>query len=118
MLLTGFLLAAGAGFRIIQSGLQLVADQVAEDIQSDPVILEHIGTIETIRPRLITSCLLPQEEVFAYKLTGTKDRGTLIASSTSLDDATERVNWGMLRVKSTGQTLALTSDRDACIPDP
>ncbi|NIL97029.1 MAG: hypothetical protein GTO62_07805 [Planctomycetales bacterium] len=111
VVVTGFVLVVVAGFLLVRSGLQLVTDQVREDIQANPVILEQIGTIEEIELQIMASNLHPGDDVFVFKLTGSKDAGKLTAKVVTVDADTEQVNWGKLRVKSSGETWDLFPDQ-------
>jgi hypothetical protein len=76
------------------------------DIQDNPVILEHIGSINEIEIDFAASDKDAGADVFVYRLEGSRGPGILTAETITVDEYTERVTWGILRLES-GETYEL-----------
>ncbi len=90
----------------IEEGLASFRDQVREDIKEHPVIVEHIGTISAIELDMDASEKLPGENDFVFNLTGSNGQGVLTATCITIDEDTEDVTAGSLKI-STGETISL-----------
>ncbi len=107
--LAGIVLVAG-GVWLMGFGLDVFAEQVKQDIQDNPVVLEHIGRIETIEANLSATAAEPNEDIFVYEIEGTKSNAVLTAVTITVDANTEKVTWGQLRMPS-GEVLDLFPDQ-------
>ena len=87
-------------------GLDLVAEQVKADIEDNPVIVEHIGRIESIELDFSASADAPGDDTFVFELKGTKGSGVLTAEVVTVGDEHEEVRSGTLRLAS-GETVDL-----------
>ena len=80
--------------------------QVAADVQGHPAIVQHIGDIHTIAIDWSATGDEPGDDVFVFRLTGTKGEGVLTAECVTVDADHEDVVSGSLRLPS-GQTINL-----------
>jgi len=103
-------LAVGLGFLVVW-GLNLVSEQVKADIQDNPVILEHIGRIESIEFEVVATGAAQGDDTLVFKLTGTKGEGVPTADVITVDDEHEEVRSGTLRLAS-GETVDLFPEAD------
>lgn len=94
---------------LVASGCGLLAgfeQQVADDIQNNPVIVRHIGDITTIDIDWSATGEEPGDDVFVFQLTGTKGDGLLTAECITVDADHEDVVSGSLRLPS-GESVDL-----------
>ncbi len=103
-------LLIGGGILVGSFGLDVVADQVRSDIQDNPVILEHLGNIEEIDVDFAATANIDALDVFVFNLKGAKGNAILTAECITIDDDTEDVTWGRIRVDS-GETFDLFPDQ-------
>ena len=99
----------GGCFVLYQFGMNILGEQVVADIEDNPVILEHLGTIEEIDIDLTATAAESDDDVLVFEVTGTKGEGRLVVQTWSTDDA-EEVQWGMLRLPS-GEKIPLFPDQ-------
>ncbi len=83
--------------------------QVAADIQENPVIREHIGEIQRIETDWDATGEAPGDDVFVFRLDGTLGSGVLTAECITVDADHEDVVSGSLRLPS-GRVVALFDD--------
>lgn len=76
----------------------LVADQVADDLRDNPVIVEHIGTIDEFEMDWGDSFSEDDNDVFVYRIRGPNGEGKVHVKSVSVDTDTEEVVWGYLEM--------------------
>lgn len=107
---TCVVLLIGGGMWIASWGIDVVAQQVANDIENNPVIVQHIGLINSIEVDWTASMAEPGEDVFVFELSGSKGRGVLVAESKTIDVDTENVTWGRLKLPS-GEQYDLFEDQ-------
>ncbi|MHC4974420.1 MAG: Coa1/Tim21 domain-containing protein [Planctomycetota bacterium] len=92
-------------------GLDLVSEQVKADLQDNPVILEHIGRIESIDIDLMASGAARGDDTLVFDLKGTKGEGVLNAEVVTVDGEHEEVRSGTLRLPS-GEKVDLFPESD------
>ena len=67
-------------------GLDAVGTQVAEQVKNDPVIVEHIGNVESVDMEFIKTSQYQQEtgdsDVMVFSIQGDKGSGTLKGGKT------------------------------------
>ena len=102
--------AVGLGF-LVMWGLDVLSEQVKADIQDNPVILEHIGRIESIEFDFMASGEAPGDDTLVFSLKGTKGEGVVTAEVITVDDEHEEVRSGTLRLPS-GKTVDLFPEAD------
>ena len=100
---------AGLSF-LFGFGVDIFADMVRRDIQSNPVIVEQIGAIEEIELDLVATANEEHAEVFVFRLKGAKGQGTLTARCVTSEDDIETVVEGSLLTPS-GETWDLFSEQ-------
>jgi hypothetical protein len=94
---------------LLASGCGLFGEferQVAADIKDNPVILQHIGDISTIKIDWTATGDAPGEDVFVFHVRGSKGEGVLTAECVTVDADREDVVSGTLRLSS-GDTVDL-----------
>ncbi len=94
------LTAAGCGL------FDVFIDQVKADIKDNPVIVQHIGTIQSMEIDWAGTGSEPDENTFVFNVTGSKGSGVLTAECITIDANTEDVRSGKLET-SAGQTFDL-----------
>ena len=94
-------------FGITYFGFGVLAEQVGESVSDNPVVLEHLGGIQSIKLDWMASMADPDPDLFVYQIEGSKGSGEIRVHSTSSDDGmSEHVTWGVLRT-SDGSTYDL-----------
>ena len=101
---------------LVMWGLDVVAEQVKADIQDNPVILEHIGRIESIDFEFMATGAAQGEDTLVFNLKGTKGEGVVTAEVITVDDEHEEVRSGTLRLPS-GEKVDLFPEADPA-PEP
>ena len=100
---------ATALFVLVASGCGALDDfeqQVAVDLKGNPVILRHIGEITSIDTDWSATGEEPGDDVFVFRVTGTKGDASLVAECITVDADHEDVVSGSLRLPS-GETVDL-----------
>lgn len=92
--------ASGAVFWFAGTGM--LADQVAADLQRNPVIQEHIGTIQSCKVDVTAAPQHTGPEVNPYRLRGTRGRGVVVVSTHSVSGDVEVVDSGTLYMDGGG----------------
>ncbi|MHC4933390.1 MAG: Coa1/Tim21 domain-containing protein, partial [Planctomycetota bacterium] len=81
----------------------------------NPVILEHIGRIESIEFDFMATGAAQGDDTLVFNLKGTKGEGVLTAEVITIDDEHEEVRSGFLRLPS-GERVDLFPEADASDP--
>lgn len=102
-------LCCGGFVWLMSFGLNILGEQVAEQLRDNPVILEHIGQIQTCDVDFSKSAAHADEDTMVYKIEGTKGKGELVAQSESTADGNEIVIWAELRLPS-GEKIEVPID--------
>ena len=82
---------------------------MAVDIEDNPVILEHLGTIEEIDLDFSASMAESNDDMLVFEVKGTLGEGRLVVQTLSTDTS-EEVQWGMLQLQS-GEKIPLFPDQ-------
>ena len=98
--------ACCGGFAIF--GMNVVAEQVAEDLRDNPVIEERLGAITSIETAWAASAAAGEDE-FVFDVSGPKGRGRLRVVTLTVDEDTEDVVSGTL-VMDDGERYDLFPD--------
>jgi hypothetical protein len=69
---------------------------VVNDIEGNPVILAHIGVIVNMEIDFTGSVTKPRDEIFEFKIEGSKSGAVLVAEIITIDDEHGEVTWGRL----------------------
>ncbi len=81
-------------------GWGLFAGQAKEALNNNAVILQHIGEIDRIETDFEATGEAPGDEVFVFKVEGSKGSGVVTAEFITVDADTERVESGTLQLAS------------------
>lgn len=100
------LVCCGGGALVLHLGMGEFAHQVQADLTDNPVIVEHIGEIESFTIKYGASFLEEGEDVFVFRIRGTKGAGTVTAECVSVSDDEEDVVSGTLELAG-GETFDL-----------
>ena len=87
-------------------GWNMFVEQTREALDANPVIAEHIGEIEEIEVDLEATGLAPGDDVFVFTITGSKGSGSVTAEMVTVDEDTEEIASGKLRLPD-GQEIDL-----------
>jgi len=87
-------------------GLGVFAEQVANDLRSNPVVVEHLGTIQELEVDLMASSAVADQNIFVFDAKGAKGQGRIRAECVTIDGGTEDVVSGTLEM-STGEVYDL-----------
>ena len=90
----------------MEEGLEEFRKQVQTDIKDNPVLVDKIGTIQSFELDIDASEEVPGENDFVFNVKGSKGEGVLTATCITIDEYTEDVTAGTLRM-STGETVDL-----------
>ncbi len=94
------------GWALLKFGLGVFSGEVESELRSNPVIIEHIGLIEEFEIDLGASFAEEGDEVFIFRVRGSKGSGLVTATCVTTDDGTEEVVAGTVQLDS-GETLDL-----------
>lgn len=97
VLLVGLTCLGGSAF--VFFGLDLVTADVEADLRDNPVLREELGDVVEFEIAWGQSFAHPDEDVFVYRVTGTKGSGLVRAESLTVDDG-EQVIWAELELPS------------------
>ena len=92
-------------------GLNIMDEQVKMDLRDNPVIVEHLGNLNTVDMDFTASAATGGEQTFVFNVVGTRGEGVLTAEVETVDGDTERVLSGTLRLAS-GESFDLFPNRD------
>ena len=98
---TGALLAVlccGGFGGLAYFGLNLVKTEVRNQVRDHPVVVEHIGEIQTFDINLTESGAAADSDTFVYEVAGTKGRGVLTVKHVTDDDGAEQIVSAKLRL--------------------
>jgi len=101
-LVGGCALCGLGGWALWASGSQLLEEQVAADLRDNPVIVEHIGTIQTLELDPMAAPQHTGPEDNPYRIVGTKGTGVIVVSSRTVSGDVEVVESGTLYVDGGG----------------
>jgi len=79
-------------------GKRMFDDQVKAALQENPVVTEHIGTIQEAEMDLEGTGNAEGEDAFVFRLRGSKGSGVVTAEIVTVDGDTEEVVSGTLRM--------------------
>jgi len=99
-------LAAIGGFAFW--GWGVFADQAKEALNNNPVIQQHIGEVDEIELDFAATGEVEDEDVFVFRIEGSKGSGVVTAEFVSVDADTEEIRSGTLQLSS-GETYDLTT---------
>ena len=107
LLIVGFILLSlvgigGLGFR----GWDLFTDQAKEALDKNSVILQHVGEIDRIEMDVTATGDAEGEDVFVFRVAGSKGTGVVTVEFVTVDVYTEEIRFGTLRLSS-GETYEL-----------
>ncbi len=91
---SGFVLVACCG-GFVWLGMNMTAQQVADDLRGNPVVDEHVGPITSIEIDWMRS-LSAEDDELVYDVSGPKGRGRLRVISITVDHETEDVVAGTI----------------------
>jgi hypothetical protein len=94
------------GWALLRFGLGVFSGEVESELRSNPVITEHIGLIQEFEIDVGASFAAAGDEVFVFRVRGSKGSGLVTATCVTTDDGTENVVAGTLQLDS-GETLNL-----------
>jgi hypothetical protein len=103
------LLCCGGIAGLAYFGMGLVATEVRNLVREHPVVVEHIGEIQTIKLNFTETGAADDADTFVYDLTGTKGRGVLTAKHVTNAAGDEELVSGTLRLPN-GEEYDLMQD--------
>jgi hypothetical protein len=104
------------GWALIKLGFGVFADEVENDLRTNPVITEHIGRIEEFDLDLGASIAAEGDEDFVFHVSGTKGSGLVTATCVTNENGVEEVVSGTIQLES-GETLDLFPEDDEVVHD-
>ena len=105
--LIGALCCGGFGV-LAYFGLELISTEVRNQVRDHPVVVQHIGVIESFEVSFIESAATNDDETFVYHVKGTKGSGVLTAKHVTNAAGEEEILWAKLRLRD-GQEHDLVS---------
>jgi hypothetical protein len=106
VVLLSCLLCCGGIGGIVTWGMKMVEDDVEASLRDDPVMTEHIGTVQSFDIVWGESIDEDDDDVFVYEVRGTRGSGKATVKSVTQGDGSERIIWARLKL-STGQEHTL-----------
>lgn len=104
------LLCCGGGGAVMWFGSKVFTEQVRTELEKNPVIVEHVGEIQSMRVDWVKSAAAPGADEYVFDIEGTKGRGRVTVESITVDDDTEEIRSGTLKLDS-GETFDLLPDQ-------
>jgi hypothetical protein len=104
------------GWALMKLGLGVFADEVENELRTNPVITEHIGRIEEFELDLSSSIAAEGDEDFVFHVSGTKGSGLVTATCVTNEDGVEEVVSGTIQLES-GETLDLFPVEEMTVDD-
>lgn len=104
-LMMGIIVGGVGGFVLVCGGCCIgsfyfransIADDVAADLQGNPVIVQNLGEIESLEADF--GSLIPTGEEYAFRVTGTTGSGSITARCVEDDEGVFHVLWGQLEL--------------------
>ncbi|GAB4529761.1 MAG: hypothetical protein Tsb0020_46510 [Haliangiales bacterium] len=92
-------------------GYFLFVDQVEDELAENPVIQEHLGTIEELSIDLVATGEYEDDNVFVFDVTGDRGRGRVAVESVTVDADSEEIVWGVLELSSGEEVSIAPLDR-------
>lgn len=104
----GFLIlvCGGGGVLLFRFGLQVLASQIEDELADNPIVLEHIGQIESLELDFGRSAAHEDADTFIYQVRGTKGSGRITVKHVTAEGGGERILAGELRLPN-GETFDL-----------
>jgi hypothetical protein len=103
-LVVALVIAVAGG--ITARSLGAFTDSVEADLRQNPVIIEHIGRIESFDLELRASIEEPGEDAFVFRVEGTRGAGLIHATCVTVEDGGQNVIAGSLQLTG-GETVDL-----------
>ena len=100
------LLCCGGVFYLVSFGTDVIAEQILIEIEDNPVVVEHIGTIEEFEFDMAKSAAAPGADEYVFRIVGDKGAGFLRVESVTVNADQEEVTDGTLKMDS-GETFPL-----------
>jgi hypothetical protein len=95
--LGGVLLVGGLGALFVFGG-SVIEEQVAADLEDNPVLAEHVGDGRTFDIQWVQSGMHPDNDTFIFRVTGRKGSGVITAKCITVSAEEEDVTEGTLTV--------------------
>ena len=81
-------------------GLNMMDTEIEREIRDNPVIVEHIGEIQSFETDWMASFTMDDDDVYVFQIEGTKGSGEIAARCLPEDDGSWKVESGTLRLSS------------------
>lgn len=92
---------------MVMFGMNIVAQEVADQVRDNPKFREHIGELQEINTDWAASAAKDDGETFVYSVKGSKNSGTLTVKQVTGDDWQEVVQEASLRLPDGTQVQIL-----------
>lgn len=109
------LICCGACGGVLMMGMELVEEEIARDLKTDPVIQQHLGEVKSVELHLWDSIMEEinhptaddEESWYAFDVEGTKAKGRVVGKSVTNEDGEEELREGRLLLPG-GQEFKLS----------
>ncbi len=81
-------------------GCQMLEEQMADAMRANPVIQAHIGDLKSYEMDMLRTGNEPGENVFAFRVEGTKGSGLVVAEFITVSAEEEEIASGVLEMDS------------------
>ena len=105
------LLCCGGFGLLAYFGFGIVATDIRNQVRDHPIVVEHIGEVESFEMNFTESAATNDDSTFVYEMKGTKGSGVLTAKHVTNDEGSEEILWARLRLRNGQQ-------HDLIMPDP
>lgn len=101
IVIVGFIFIILVGISLLGFwGWNIFTDQAKDAFNQNPVILFHIGEVDKINIDLIATGDAEGDDVFVFRIEGSKGSGVVTAEIITLDDGTEGIRSGWIILPS------------------
>ncbi len=106
-----FVMCCGGVIGLMWIGLDFVGEEVAIQLRDNPVLVEHLGPIQSFEMDVLASFQIEGSDVFVFDVRGTRGRGVITCESLTMDDGNEYVTWAKLKIPG-GAIIDLLAESD------
>jgi hypothetical protein len=99
-------LCCGGGFLLFRFVFGVISAEVEMQLRDNPTLREHIGEIQTFEIDWTRSLAEDNDDVFVYRVRGSKAEGVVTVKHVTNDVGDEEIKWAELRTAS-GETVNL-----------
>jgi hypothetical protein len=91
-------LICGGVIGLAYFGFNIIEKEIRNQVRDNPVLIQHIGSVESLEVDLTESAALKDDDTFVYHVKGSKGTGVLTVKHITNDAGDEEIEWAELRL--------------------